>query len=105
MTVERLDYLYIETRNYAEALRFWQGLGFALALDLGGAGRLEPPGGGPGIFVEEVHDDRPLTFQAYLRVGRDTSPGGFVPSHWGTELTEVTDPDGRTWMLQRYPAT
>lgn len=98
MKVERIDYVYAETHNWGKSVKFWRDLGFELVLDLGQSGELQPAGGGPGLFVEEVPEDRPLAFQLYLRV--DEADDGFEASHWGTMLKEVTDPDGRTIVLQ-----
>ncbi len=110
MTVERIDYVYLETRNFGKAAKFWQKLGFELVLDLGTAGRLEPPGGGVGIHLEEVSPETPLAQGVYLRA--DTSDFAFEPpveavtaafdSHWNTRLQVIRDPDGRELILQHY---
>lgn len=109
MGVERIDYVYLETHNWGKAVKFWQQLGFRLALDLGRSGRLEPEGGGPGIFLEEVPADRPLAMQVYLRVVDEMKPESpaevtrsWHDSHWGSRLMEVRDPDHRTFVLQSY---
>ncbi|HXF81456.1 MAG TPA: VOC family protein [bacterium] len=110
MAVERIDYLYLETANWGKAVRFWQALGFRLALDLGHSGRLEPPQGGPGIFLEEVPGRRSLGMQIFLRGPEAPAPGepalvtkGWHDSHWGTRLLVLSDPDGRTVVVQAYP--
>ncbi len=110
MAVERIDYVYLETHNWGKAVKFWQQLGFRLALDLGRSGRLEPQGGGSGIFLEEVPADRPLAMQVYFRVGDEMKPDlpvqvtrAWHDSHWGTRLMEVRDPDGRIFVLQGVP--
>ena len=107
MAVERIDYLYLETTNWGNAVKFWQALGFQLVLDLGHSGRLEPPAGGPGIFLQEVPEGRPLRVQIFLRGPEAPAPGSPVrvvtawhDSHWGTRLLELADPDGRTVVVQ-----
>ncbi|HEU5299443.1 MAG TPA: VOC family protein [bacterium] len=111
MAVERIDYLYLETTNWGKAVKFWQTLGFRLVLDLGHSGRLEPVGGGPGIFLEEVPEGRPLRVQIFLRGPEEPAPGApaqvareWHDSHWGTRLLELRDPDGRTVVVQAQSA-
>ena len=112
MAVEGIDYLYLETRNWGKSVKFWQQLGFELVLDLGSSGRLDPPGGGPGIFLEEVSPETPLAQGVYLRVDdpgfRPETPvetiGEPITSHWGAGLQIVRDPDGREFILQHTPA-
>lgn len=112
MVVEGIEYVYLETRNWGKSVKFWQQLGFVLVLDLGSSGKLEPPGGGPGIFLEEVSPETPLAQGVYLNV---ESPdfaleppvepvGKPIVSHWGTQLQIVRDPDGREFTLQHSPA-
>lgn len=111
MRVEGIDYVYLETRNFGAAARFWQRLGYDLALDLGTSGRLDPPGGGPGIFLEEVSPETPLASGIYLRAGDDSMEvdagvervGDIVDTHWGTTLQTVRDPDGREFIIQHTP--
>ena len=108
MKVDGIDYLYFETRNWGKSVKFWQRLGYELVLDLGSSGRLEPVGGGPGIFIEEVSPETPLASGIYLRAsGGDFSPeapvelvGDPVATHWGTRLQIVRDPDGREFVVQ-----
>lgn len=112
MAVEGIDYLYLESRNWGKSVKFWQRLGFVLVLDLGSSGKLEPPGGGAGIFLEEVSPETPLAQGAFLRV---ESPefgleppvepvGEPIETHWGTRLQTVRDPDGREFVLQHSPS-
>ena len=107
MAAERIDYIYIETHNWGKAAKFWQQLGFRVVLDLGHAGRLEPEGGGPGIFLEEVPEGRPLAMQIFLRTRDQSTPEApaevvkpWHDSHWGTRLLELQDPDGHRIILQ-----
>lgn len=98
MTIEAIDYVYVETHNWGKSAKFWTDLGLVLELDLGNAGKLVPPTGGPGIFLEEVPPDRELAFQVYFKVS--SADDTFTDSHWGTKLKEVSDPDGRVYVLQ-----
>lgn len=111
MAVEGIDYVYLETRNWGKSVKFWQQLGWELALDLGTSGILKPPSGGPGVFIEEVSPETPLAPGIYLRTTEpDFTPeppvavvGETIASHWGTSLQTVRDPDGREFILQYTP--
>lgn len=111
MTSDGIDYFYLETRNFGKAVRFWQQLGWELVLDLGTSGRLEPPDGGPGVFIEEVSPETPLASGLYLRttdpsieVREPVEPVGEpIETHWGTVMRMVRDPDGREFVLQQTP--
>jgi catechol 2,3-dioxygenase-like lactoylglutathione lyase family enzyme len=108
MAVQGIDYIYLETRDWARSVDFWRGLGYTVVLDLGTSGRLEPADGGAGVFIQEVSPETPLAAGVYLKV---TDPS-FVPgppaevaagqttSHWGSTLLTVRDPDGREFVLQ-----
>ena len=111
MTIEGIEYVYLETRNWGKSAKFWQTLGYELELDLGSAGRLAPPGGGPGVFIQEVSPETPLAQGVYLRA---SSPdfafeapvelvGDPIDSHWNTNLQTIRDPDGREFILQYTP--
>jgi hypothetical protein len=111
MNVDGIEYLFLDTRNWGKSVAFWRRLGYTLALDLGSSGRLDPPGGGPGIWLEEVSPETPLRRGVYLK----TSGPGFeaespvemvgppVESHWGTRLQIIRDPDGREFHVQYTP--
>lgn len=109
MTVEGIDYVYMQTHDWRKGAQFWLGLGFELVLDLGNAGKLAPPGGGAGVWLEEVPVETPLSQGVYLTVADpDFRPpvgmvGEPVDSHWGTRLITVRDPDGREFILQHTP--
>jgi hypothetical protein len=108
MTVEGIEYVYMETRNFGKSARFWQRLGFELVLDLGTSGKLEPGGGGAAIFLEEVSPETPLASGIYLKFDDPTMEvdieiervGAPIDTHWGTRLQTIRDPDGREIMLQ-----
>lgn len=106
MPVEGLDYVYVETHNWGKSAAFWKSLGFTLDLDLGTSGKFVSPAG-VAVFVEEVPANTPLAFQLYLHAAGETwkpeppaVAGEWEDSHWGTRLLQVTDPDGRVFVLQ-----
>lgn len=111
MTVRSIDYVYVETHDIGASVDFWEALGFVKRMDLGDAALMGPAGGGPGIFLEAVATGTPLAFQVYLK-GDDPSfappvevARGWEPSHWGTRLLHVRDPDGRVHIVQHGEGT
>ncbi len=112
MTVDGIEYIYLETRSWGKSAKFWQTLGYELVLDLGTAGIMRPAGGGAGVFLQEVPPERPLAQAVYLQA---SSPdfarewpvrvvGETIESHWGTQLQTIRDPDGREFVLQYDPS-
>ncbi len=105
---EGIECIYLETHNWGKAVKFWQQLGFKVTLDLGGSGRLAHPKGGPELFIEEVPTGQTPAMHLYLHSsephGKPGAPAKVVkdwhPSHWGTDLLELRDPDGRTVVAQ-----
>jgi len=102
---EGIDYIYLETYDWNATLSFWQALGFELEFDLGTSGRLVHAKDGNALFVQQVPKGQPLSTQIYIKAGEHQKPSGessdWQPSHWGTELMELEDPDGRPVKLQR----
>ena len=103
-----IDYIYLETNNWGKTVKFWQSMGFELELDLGSSGRVVHPAGGAAIFIEEIPEDRQPQMRLHLDASDKASPESNVkvlkdwhPSHWGTELLEVEDADGRVVTVQK----
>jgi hypothetical protein len=102
-----IDYIHLETHNWGKTVKFWQAMGFELELDLGTSGRVVHPDGGASIFIEEVGPDRAPEMRLHLDASEKGTPASPVevskdwhPSHWGTELLETKDVDGRVVMVQ-----
>lgn len=107
MNVQGIHHLHLRTTDWHRSVAFWRDLGFTLEDADGHAGRLRPPGGGPYIWLEAVPEGTQLDPEVYLAVSEPSSPGdavdvvsSFTPSHWGTRVMEVRDPDGRTFHLE-----
>jgi hypothetical protein len=109
VAVDGIHNIHLQTHNWGKAVAFWRELGFALEEEAGGSGMLQAPGGGPYLYLEEVPEGRSLVQDVYLNVvDADVfSPGppvevvsGFQPTHWGTSVMVVRDPDGRLFHLQ-----
>jgi hypothetical protein len=102
-----IDYVYIETHCFAAAVEFWKAMGFEVVLDLGKAGRLVHPEDGGAVHLEEISKDRIPGMQMFLKGDEGDTPEGvgvhadWHPSHWGTELLEVKDADGRVVVVQK----
>jgi len=100
MTITALDHLYVETTDWPASVRFWEGLGFGFAEQWGNdghrAGRLIA--GTAAIVLAEVAAQPEFT--VFFAV--PDSPG-LQPTHWGTRLARVTDPDRRTVALEAAP--
>ncbi|MDO8363159.1 MAG: hypothetical protein Q7V88_09700 [Actinomycetota bacterium] len=102
MTVTGIHHILITTDDYPATLAFWQGLGFTLDFETGhGSAKLDPPTGGPYVFVDTVDEGAAPAMQVYVDVAdRSAIPGEWEATHWGTFTQARTDPDGRTVWLQ-----
>ncbi len=98
MTVTALDHLYAETTQWDQSVAFWEGLGFGFAERWGSeghrAGRLVA--GTAHIVLAEVSADPDFT--VFFAVA-PTAPG-LAPTHWGTRMARITDPEGRSHALE-----
>ncbi len=100
MSIEALDHLYLETTSWDETIGFWEQRGFGLVEQWGSdghrAGRLVA--GSAVIVLAEVTATPDAT--VFLRVGPAGTGDPMEPTHWGTRMARVTDPDGRTFALE-----
>lgn len=104
---EGVEAVFVQTHDWVKTSEFFQGLGFELEFDTGHRSGQFTSRSGPKLFVAEVPADQPATVQPVLHVkdaaAFDVGPFGaqpFAPTHFGTAMTTVTDPDGRVWGLQ-----
>jgi len=108
VAVDGVRSIYIETHNFGKAAKFWMTLGFEHFLDLGGAsGGFRAADGGTYLFLEEVPEDQPLTWNPHFNLAGSADFAAAVEvvqpleeTHWDTKLMVVRDPDGRTWTLE-----
>ena len=103
MSIQGLEYVYLETHDWAITQAFWTKFGYVLDLDLGHGGQLVNKADGSRLFFKEVPRDQPPSVQLYLRCDEEVEldgGSGWVDSHWETRLNEVIDPDGRTVVIQ-----
>jgi uncharacterized glyoxalase superfamily protein PhnB len=115
MPVTSLDHVYAETRAWDAAVAFWEGLGFEFAQRWGSEGHRAgtlvsgdasvvlaeiPPGDSAPVFNVFFALDAADTFRVGAGV-EVTTP--LEPTHWGTRWMRVTDPEGRTHVLEETP--
>ena len=107
MATKGFDHIYLETHDWAASLAFWRALGFELEWETDHhSGMLRNPAGGPAVFLAEQSLDDPLGIDLYLAGDPATPPEGvtvvqpFTPTHWGSQVMIVRDPDGRRIKLE-----
>jgi len=109
MSTDGIEAVFLETRNWGKAAKFFQALGFNLEFSTDhNSGQLRH-GDGPSVFIAEIPPEREPTLQIVLKVQDADSfrpePGievvtPFEDTHYGTREMTVRDPDGRLWTLQ-----
>jgi len=108
MTTQGISNIYVETHNWGKAAAFWQSLGFTLefATDHASGSFVAP--NGTRLFLAEQSPEDPLGMSVYLAAttGGVTPPDNvevvfdWTPTHWGTQVLTVRDPDGRQFRLE-----
>jgi uncharacterized glyoxalase superfamily protein PhnB len=109
MTTDGIEAVFLETHNWGRAARFFQALGYELEFETDHQSGQLRNGDGPAVFIAEVPSDREpearVVFHLADAAALPDSPDvevvePFVPTHWGTQLAVVRDPDGRLWNVQ-----
>jgi len=109
MSTEGIEGVFLETRNWDKAAKFFQALGFELEFSTDHGSGLLRNGDGPYVFIEEVPEDREPQTQIVLKVADADAfrpdpavevVAPFEDTHYGTRQMTVRDPDGRLWSLQ-----
>jgi hypothetical protein len=108
MTTEGIEAIYMETRNWGKAAKFFQGLGYELEFATDHNSGMLRNGDGPYLFIAEIPEDREPGLQIVLKTTKEdvsldptvevVTP--FADTHYGTREMTVRDPDGRQWILQ-----
>ena len=97
--IKGIDHLYLETRSFDDAVAFWERLGFKLTQRWGqgghSAGRLEAG----NTYIVLAESETPV-LNVHFAVADAAELGLVETTHWGARLTRVTDPDGRTFVLE-----
>jgi uncharacterized glyoxalase superfamily protein PhnB len=108
VSTDGIEAVFLTTRNWGTAAKFWQSLGYTLDFETDHASGQLRKGDGPYVFIAEVPDQPPsmqLVFKVPDAEALELDPtvevvSPFEPTHWGTQAMVVRDPDGRTWTLQ-----
>lgn len=109
MATDGVEAVFLETRNWGRAAKFFQALGFELDVSGGDGSGVLRNGKGPYLVLVEIPADREPQMQVALRVAdADAFPSDpavevvspFADTHYGTREMTVRDPDGRVWSLQ-----
>jgi len=104
-----IDAVFLETRNWGKAAKFFQALGFELEISAGDGSGVFRNGEGAYLVVSEIPQDREPGVQIALKVPDADKFGAdpvvevvtpFEETHYGTREMTVRDPDGRIWSLQ-----
>src|SRR5262245_2966708 len=111
MATRGFELVYLETHNWGKSAAFWEQLGFKIEFEQNEHGRsgLLVAENGTRIFLEEKDLQDPVAVDLYLGVSDEATcqPGPPVevvrtstPTHWGTRVMTVRDPDGRLLRLE-----
>jgi uncharacterized glyoxalase superfamily protein PhnB len=107
MAVTALDHVYLETTHWESSVEFWHRLGFTVAERWGSAGHRAGRlvAGSAAIVLAEVDGDPEVTLFFRLDDPEALDAGAAVavplqPTHWGTRMIRVRDPEGRIHALE-----
>jgi catechol 2,3-dioxygenase-like lactoylglutathione lyase family enzyme len=103
-----IDYLFIQTHDYAKSIAFWQALGFEIEYETDhNSGMLRNPANGSGVFLSERSIEDPLAIEAHLSATADYElPDGvtvvspFRETDWGTRIAVIQSPDGHHFRIE-----
>lgn len=108
MATEGIEAIYIETRNWGRAAKFFQELGYELEFATDHNSGMLRNGHSPYLFIAEIPEDREPSLQIVLKTAKEdvsldpvvevVTP--FQDTHYGAREMTVRDPDGRQWILQ-----
>jgi predicted lactoylglutathione lyase len=113
VSTEGIEAVFLTTRNWGKAAKFFQALGYELEFDTGHSSGQLRNGDGPYVFIAEVPASQEPGMQLVLKAAdagaarpdpavEVVTP--FEDTHYGTREMTVRDPDGRLWTIQA-PAT
>ena len=105
-----VEWFLVETHNWGKTVAFWKALGYEIEFETDhNSGQLRHPAGGAYLFIAEVPQDVPVSFQPVLHA---ESTDGFQPpaagsveqpfkeQHWGVYEMMLRDPDDRRVSIQ-----
>jgi catechol 2,3-dioxygenase-like lactoylglutathione lyase family enzyme len=109
VTTQGIRLLYLETHDWERSVVFWQELGFKVEFETDHRSGVLVAENGTRVFLAEQSLDDPLGADIYLAVDNSVAcvPEAlpevvreFTPTHWGTQVMTVRDPDGRLLRLE-----
>ena len=108
MTTRGIEHIYLETHNWGKSVAFWQALGFKLDFETDHSSGQLVASNGTRLFIAEQSTEDPVGMDVYL--GADQAGGAapepidvvfdWTPTHWGTRVMTVRDPDGRLFRIE-----
>jgi hypothetical protein len=108
MTTEGIESVFMTSRNWGKAAKFFQALGYTLEFETDHHSGQLRNAIGPSLFIAEAPESEP-GLQLVLKIA---DADAFTPdpavevvtpfqdTHWGTREMVVRDPDGRLWGIQ-----
>jgi hypothetical protein len=108
VTTQGFEHLYLETHNWGKSVAFWEALGFKVDFETDHHSGQLVAANGTRLFLAEQSPADPVGSDVYLGVAESgTRPADNVevvfewaPTHWGTQVMTVRDPDGRLFRLE-----
>ena len=108
MTTQGIEGLYVATHNWGKAVKFFQVLGYQLEFETDHhSGMLRHPEGAPTVFLAEQSIEDPLAREVYFAAPAGYEPpdgmhvvSPFAPTHWGTKVMVIQDPDGHRYRIE-----
>ena len=109
MPVGRLHNIFISTHHFDETLAFWRALGYEVTRDIRPGAAMLEKADAPSLLIDAVEQERTPELGIFFDVpGGAFEPAegldvvhGFEPTHWGSEVMTLRDPDGREFNLER----
>jgi predicted lactoylglutathione lyase len=114
VSTEGIEAVFLTTRNWGKAAKFFQALGYELEFDTGHSSGQLRNGDGPYVFIAEVPASQEPGMQLVLKAAdagaAHPDPAvdvvtPFEDTHYGTREMTVRDPDGRLWTNRAPAAT
>ena len=93
MATEGIEAVFLETRNWGKAAKFFQALGFDLEFSTDHSSGQLRNGDGPYVFIAEVPEDREPQVQVVLKVADADAPTR--PKRWSPRSRTPTTGPGR----------
>ena len=109
MSVGRLHNIFIATHHFEESLAFWRALGWEVTRNIRDGAAMLDKADAPSLLIDRVGAEREAETGIFFDIpDRQFEPvegldvvHGFEATHWGSEVMQLRDPDGRLFNLER----